>query len=329
MCLSTMLKIGFFSKDRPTQEQIRKFAKYKLPDDVSIDHLEAKTQKFKILLMGKTGAGKSAFGNLLLERKEFKSEPGLTSITGKSACAEKDCSGVYQLYVVDTPGLSDASEVMDDEEALKEIAKGLLLTVKDGDPGVDVVLFCISTAERFSRDQQHVLQYFQAMSSTVANFWSYVIPIFTHINETGVSNDTEQRRFILESAKSPRGPVGLKWLLHNVENRFMVVDSACSSPEYQSAKRAELLWHLGKVTGINNGKRYTNEMLSKAFKVMNPNLTAKIQTTTTDTMAALEGGFGHNVDPESVIAQDIKVRAQELKELEVRKSINILNIYIL
>ena len=316
------------NKDRPTQEQIQKSAKkYKLPDDVSIDHLEAKTQKFKILMMGKTGVGKSAFGNLLLGRKEFKSEPGLTSITGKSACAEKDCSGVYQLYVVDTPGLSDASEFMDDEEALKEIAKGLLLTVKDGDSGVDVVLFCISAAERFSRDQQHVLQYFEAMNSTDVSFWSYVIPIFTRINETELSNDTEQRKFILDSANDPRGPVGLKWLLHNVENRFMVVDSNCSSPEYQSAKRAELLWHLGKVTGINNGKRYTNEMLSMAFEVMNPDFTANIQTTTTDT--TLEGGCGHNMDPESVIAQDIKVRAQELRELEVRKSINILNVYIL
>ena len=311
------------SKPQPTQEQIQKYAKYRLPNDISIGHLEAKKQKFKILLMGKTGAGKSAFGNLLLGRKEFKSEPGLTSITGKSACAEKDCGGVYQVYVVDTPGLSDASEVMDDEEALKEIAKGLLLTVTDGDPGVDVVLFCISTAERFSRDQQHVLQYFQAMNSTVTNFWSYVIPIFTHINEIGISNDTEQRQFILDSAKDPRGPIGLKWLLYNVQNRFMVVDSACSSPEYQSAKRAELLWHLGKVTGINDGRRYTNEMLLNAFKFSNPDLTTNIQTRTNTADNTLKSGI--DMDPESAIVRDIKVRAQELQELEVRK-INILNI---
>ena len=285
------------------QEQIDKYDKFRIPDNISIDQLEAKPRKYKLLLTGKTGAGKSAFGNFLLGREEFKSEPGLTSITGMSKCAGENFQNVFQLFIIDTPGLADAAEAVNDENALKEISKGIIMAVEDGDPGVDVILFVIAAHSRFTRDQQHVLQYFNSMD----NFWPYVIPVFTHLDTVGgLDNDEQQRKFILDNAKLPNTPVGLKWLLHNVQDRFMVVNSKCEIPEYRSAKRAELLHYLGGIRDRKRGVRYTNAMFMKVFHAMNlprtPPNSDSIPIPYTYTEVALD---------------EVRARVHELNEMEV------------
>ena len=300
---------------------------------------EQKTRKAKVLLMGKTGAGKSAFGNLLLGRKAFKSEPGLTSITGKSCIAEDS-----DLCIIDTPGLSDAAEAFDNVEALKEIARGTLLVVQDGDPGVDVILFVISAAVRFTRDEQNVLQYFEGMK----NFWLFVLPVFTNIDAIEAK---DKKTFIIESAKSPQAPSGLKKLIENVKGRFVEVHSTSSDSVYQNDKRSEVLAYINEIRNQNKEKRYTNDMFKNALKASKPTSDSQgpkentmevelgegpVADTDDTTANPSDKNMESPVDPnpttdtpitdqqisEDAIKQtmeDIKQRAQELKTMEVRK----------
>ena len=301
--------------------------------------------------MGRTGAGKSAFGNFLLGRGAFKSEPGLTSITGKSSIA-KDCD----LCVIDTPGLSDAVEAFDNEEALKEIAKGILLVVQEGDPGVDVILFVISLAVRFNRDEQNVLHYFEGMK----DFWQYVLPVFTNIDV--IETEVEPEKIILELTKNPRAPSGLKNLIEKVKGRFVVVDSTCTDDHYQHKKRKEVLDHIKKLRNQNKEKRYTNDMFKNALKALKP--TSDSQGPSENTMESTDDLCKHeekpfvdteasintmlstinpnekimesSVDPNPIVEspitdqqisedaiihtmEDIRQRAQQLKTMEVRK----------
>ena len=304
---------------------------------------EQKTGKAKVLLIGRTGAGKSAFGNFLLGREVFKSEPGLTSITGKSCIAEDS-----NLYVIDTPGLSDAAEAFDNKEALKEIAKGILLVVQDGDPGVDVILFVISAAVRFTRDEQNVLRYFEDME----NFWPYVLPVFTNID--AIEKDNPEK-YISELATNPQAPCGLQNLIKKVKDRFVTVNSTNLDKDYQDKKRDDILGHIDKLRNQNKGKRYTNDMFTNALKALKPTTdtqdpsgkntvevevgeepvtddTTTMQSTANPTDEIMESSVDLNPIETSPITdqeinedaikqtmEDIKQRAQKLKAMEVRK----------
>uniref|UniRef100_A0A3B3TF89 AIG1-type G domain-containing protein n=1 Tax=Paramormyrops kingsleyae TaxID=1676925 RepID=A0A3B3TF89_9TELE len=118
-------------------------------------HFDSSVTKttLRIVLLGRTGVGKSATGNTILGRKEFKSEVSNYSVTMSCAKARGKACG-RKMSVVDTPGLFNTKLSKDD--LIKKITECVSLCA----PGPHAFLVLLQVG-RFTQEEQETLNIIQ------------------------------------------------------------------------------------------------------------------------------------------------------------------------
>ncbi|XP_028260909.1 GTPase IMAP family member 7-like [Parambassis ranga] len=198
----------------------------------------------RIVVLGKTGAGKSSLANTLFGETLFKTNDFPKSETSKCTSKSRSVQGKNILWI-DTPGFFDTGR------SEKEMKPEIVKCITECAPGPHVILIVLKV-EKFTDQEKDVLEKIKQYFSEEVLKYSTVV--FTHGDE--LEDGMKIEEFVAQSKD-------LSDLVEKCGNRCHIVDNKYWNNKHPAEYRSNqnqvtaLLKTIDRMVMENNGGYYT------------------------------------------------------------------------